>query len=120
MKSFLKYIPLGLFSVVIAGSVIGKLMTAPPLTEAFARLGYPSYLLIILGVAYLLGLVGLWQTKFSNVKEWAFAGFLIAMIGAFGSHMLAGDPISAAAPSLILLALLVASYPLVLKKGAQA
>ncbi len=120
MKTYLKYIPLALFTVIIGGSAFGKLSMAAPLTDSFAALGYPSYLLIILGVAYLIGLVGLWQTKFQNVKEWVFAGFLVAMTGAFSSHMLAGDPITAAIPSLVLLALLIVSYPLVLNKGSRA
>ncbi|MEM6889511.1 MAG: DoxX family protein [Pseudomonadota bacterium] len=120
MKPYLKYVPLALFSVVIGGSAVAKLTMAAPLAESFAALGYPSYLLIILGVSYILGIIGLWQTMSTSLKEWAFAGFTIAMIGAFSSHMLAGDPISKAAPSLILLALLAASYWLVGQKGAQA
>ncbi|CRK76085.1 hypothetical protein NIG5292_02142 [Nereida ignava] len=120
MKTYFKYIPLALFTLVIGGSALGKLAQAAPLTDSFAALGYPSYLLTILGVAYLIGLVGLWQTKLQNVKEWAFAGFLIAMTGAFSSHMLAGDPISKAIPSLVLLALLIVSYLLVINKGSRA
>jgi len=120
MTPYLKYIPLALFSVAIAGSAVGKLMMAQPLTESFAALGYPSYLLTILGTFYLLGLVGLWQSKSGRLKEWAFAGFTIAMLGAFSSHMMAGDPMVAAAPSLVLLALLAASYWLLNGKGARA
>lgn len=110
MKTYMKYIPLALFSVVIGGSAVGKLTMAPPLADSFAALGYPSYLLIILGVAYLLGVVALWQNRFGRLKEWAFAGFTIALIGAFSSHLLAGDPLSNAVPSVVLLALLAASY----------
>lgn len=110
MKPYLKYIPQALFSLAIAGSAVAKLTKAPPLLESFATLGYPSYLLSILGSAYILGLIALWQPKSDRIREWAFAGFGIAMIGAFSSHILAGDPVVAAVPAVVLLALLAASY----------
>lgn len=40
------------------------------------HLGYPTYLLTILGVWKILGVVAVLIPKFSTLKEWAYAGFL--------------------------------------------
>ena len=48
-----------IFVAVILGSAVGKLTYAPPLLESFRSLGYPDYLLNILGTAYLLGVMAI-------------------------------------------------------------
>ena len=40
------------------------------------RLGYPLYLLLILGIWKLLGAVALVIPRFPRLKEWAYAGVL--------------------------------------------
>ena len=55
------------------------------------RLGYPIYLLTIIGVWKILGVVAVLIPKFPLVKEWAYAGFFIAMSGAVLSHLFNGD-----------------------------
>lgn len=110
MTKYLSLIPKALFSLAIGASAVMKLMQAAPLVETFGAMGYPTFLLTILGSAYLIGIIGLWQTFSASVKEWAFAGFFIAMVGAFASHMLAGDPISKGAPAIVLLALVAGAY----------
>jgi uncharacterized membrane protein YphA (DoxX/SURF4 family) len=59
--------------------------------EMFSRLGYPAYLLIILGVWKILGTVVVLIPKFPIVKEWAYAGFFFVMSGALFSHLAMGD-----------------------------
>ena len=49
------------------------------------HLGYPNYVSIILGVAKILGVVALLQPWFKTIKEWAYAGFAIDLIGATAS-----------------------------------
>jgi len=57
----------------------------------FAHLGYPLYLLFILGVWKLpCGLV-LLVPRFPRLKEWAYAGALFNYSGAVVSHMVIGD-----------------------------
>lgn len=55
------------------------------------HLGYPAYILLILGVWKLLGVVAVLVPKFPVVKEWAYAGFFFAMSGAVISHLAVGD-----------------------------
>lgn len=73
-------------------------------------LGYPLYLLTILGVWKILGVIAILIPKFPLLKEWAYAGFFFAMSGAFISHLIVGQPFSEAVPSLILLVVTVLSW----------
>lgn len=102
----------GLFTVLFAMIAISKLVQAPPLMGGLASLGYPSFLALLLGVAYALGLVGIWQRASAKVREWAFAGYSFALLGALASHILVGDPIAAWIPSAVLLGLLAVVYVL--------
>ncbi|RYF97865.1 MAG: DoxX family protein, partial [Chitinophagaceae bacterium] len=56
-----------------------------------AHLGYPAYLLTIIGIWKLLGVAVVLMPKFTLVKEWAYAGFFFAMTGAIFSHIVIGD-----------------------------
>ena len=55
------------------------------------RLGYPVYMLTIIGVWKILGVVAILSPKFPLLKEWAYAGFFIAMSGAVISHLINGS-----------------------------
>jgi hypothetical protein len=54
-----------------------------------SRLGYPLYLLTILGVWKVLAAVVLLVPRFSLPKEWAYAGCFFAFTGAAASHFAA-------------------------------
>ena len=78
--------------------------------DMVAHLGYPIYLLTILGIWKLLGVVAVLIPKFPLLKEWAYAGFFFVMSGAIFSHIALGDPVMEILPSLLLLGLTVASW----------
>ena len=100
------------FAASMALSAVLYLTGAPSIQDGFARLGYPQYLLTILGIAKLLGAAALVQNSVPRLREWAYAGFTIDLIGAVASHVFAGDPMGiAAAPGFFLLPLFV-SYVL--------
>ena len=46
----------------------------PFVREIFAHLGYPLYLLTILGIAKVLAVIGLVTPRARRVKEWSYAG----------------------------------------------
>ena len=71
------------------------------------KLGYPSYIMTILGVWKMLGVAAILAPKFPLLKEWAYAGFFFAMSGAAISHIAVGDSIKEIFPSLLLLTLTV-------------
>lgn len=78
--------------------------------EMLTHLGYPVYLLTLLGIWKFLGVVAVLVPKFPLLKEWAYAGFFFVMSGAIFSHIATGDPIQAIFPSLLLLILTVVSW----------
>jgi len=94
----------------MASTGIVQLMKVQEEAAMFARLGYPAYLLTIIGVWKILGVVAVLIPKFPLLKEWAYAGFFFCMSGAIVSHMALGDPIGEVAPPLLLLVLTVISW----------
>ncbi|MCD8540618.1 MAG: DoxX family protein [Leadbetterella sp.] len=78
--------------------------------EIVTNLGYPLYLLSIIGVWKILGVIALLIPKFPLLKEWAYAGFFFVMSGAAISHLAVGQPFVEAVPALILLTVTVLSW----------
>ena len=78
--------------------------------DMITHLGYPVYLLTLLGAWKILGVVAVLIPKFSLVKEWAYAGFFFVMSGAIFSHIALGDSVVEILPALLLLALTVISW----------
>ena len=76
----------------------------------FKLLGYPIYLLTLLGILKILGVVAVLIPKFPILKEWAYAGFFFAMSGAAFSHLASGSPVTEILPSLLLLVLTFVSW----------
>ncbi|MDR6806518.1 putative membrane protein [Dyadobacter sp. BE34] len=102
---FTAWLALGMTSTGIV-----QLMKVKEEADMFARLGYPEYLLTIIGVWKILGVVAVLIPKSPLLKEWAYAGFFFCMSGAIVSHMALGDPIGEVAPPLLLLVLTVISW----------
>ena len=78
--------------------------------DMITHLGYPVYLLTMLGIWKILGVVALLVPKSPLLKEWAYAGFFFVMAGAIFSHIASRDPVSELFPSLLLLILTVVSW----------
>ena len=74
------------------------------------HLGYPVYLLTLLGIWKIFGVIAVLLPKFPLLKEWAYAGFFFAMTGAIFSHIATGDSVIEIFPSLLLLILTVVSW----------
>ena len=88
----------------------GEGVMAPPGVYGITHLGYPVYILTILGVWKILGVVALLIPKFPLLKEWAYAGFFFAMSGGVYSHIATGDSINKMFPSMVLLVLTMVSW----------
>ena len=75
------------------------------------QLGYPTYLLTILGIWKILGVVAVLIPKFALLKEWAYAGFFFVTSGAIFSHIASGDSINELfGPSLLIILTVVSWY----------
>lgn len=79
--------------------------------KSMELLGYPMYLLSILGVWKILGVIAILIPKFPLLKEWAYAGFFFVMTGAIVSHLAIGDEmITLFGPTLLLVLTVVSWY----------
>ncbi|NHF58527.1 DoxX family protein [Flavobacteriaceae bacterium TP-CH-4] len=78
--------------------------------EKMAQLGYPLYLLSIIGIWKLLGIIAVLIPKLPLVKEWAYAGFAFLMSGAIFSHLAVNDGLMEYFGATLLLILTVVSW----------
>ena len=99
-----------LFCLVFLIGGVANLVRIEHQVEIMKTLGYPLYLMTILGVAKLLGIVALLIPKSPTLKEWAYAGFTFDMLGAAASHAFVGDPIPETLMPLAILLLGAISY----------
>jgi hypothetical protein len=78
--------------------------------DIMIHLGYPIYVMTILGTAKLLGALAILQEKFLLLKEWAYAGFTFHYIGAFASRAFAGDSFVLILSPLLFMGFMFISY----------
>ena len=78
--------------------------------DSVQHLGYPAYIVTLLGVCKILGVIVVLVPKFPVLKEWAYAGFFFMMTVAIFSHVVAGDTLPGSLPALLLLVLTVVSW----------
>lgn len=112
MKSIAYWGVTGLLTFVLSFSGIGALTRQDFLIEAMQHLGFPLYVMPILGTAYVLAAIAIIIPGLPRLKEWAYAGVVFAMTAAFVSHVSIGDSFAEMAPPLVILSLNVASYVL--------
>ena len=76
-------------TIVVGECAVGgtmDLLRLPPFYPMMIDLGYPSYLATILGTAKVAAAMVLLAPRLPRLKEWAYAGVLINMIGAAASN----------------------------------
>jgi putative oxidoreductase len=93
----------GLLTAVFVVAAGMKFAAVPFEVAGFTRFGYPLWFMDVVGALQLLGAVLLWTRGCVALG----AGLLaVLMVGAVGSHLLAGDPALMPLPALVLLMLL--------------
>ncbi len=107
-QKIIYYITTGLFTALMLMSAGMYFFNNAEIAKIFTGLGYPIYIIYPLAIAKLLGLIAIWQTKSTVLKEWAYAGFFFNIILAFFAHYMIGDGEQAGA--IVALALLITSY----------
>jgi uncharacterized membrane protein len=76
------------------------------------QLGYPLYIIPLIGVTHILGGVGLLIPNVSRLTEWVYAGIAIDLLLAFYSQMNAGGSTWDKFDPILVLAFVLASYVL--------
>src|SRR5687768_3500935 len=95
---------------------IVQLLKTEEEVDMMTHLGYPVYFLTIIGVWKILGVVAVLlpagrQVFLNLIREWAYAGFFIAMSGAVISHLIIGDEAKEFfGPTLLLILTMVSWY----------
>ncbi len=81
-----------------------------PFFPMLAQLGYPAYLATILGTAKILAGLTVALPRLPRLKEWAYAGILINMLGAAASHIAVGNGPGDYVPPLVVAAIALISW----------
>ena len=102
------WLALGMVSTAAVQLFKGK--TGAGGVDSITHLGYPVYVLALLGIWKFLGVVAVLAPKFTVLKEWAYAGFFFTMSGAIYSHLAVGDSLKEIFPATLLLALTAVSW----------
>lgn len=76
----------------------------------FKNLGYPLYVMTLLGVWKLLGVIAILIPKYPLLKEWAYAGLFFLMSGAIISHLAVRDEATTLFGPLLLIVLTGVSW----------
>lgn len=76
------------------------------------HLGYPEYLLTILGTWKILGAVAILAPGFPRLKEWAYAGMVFDLTGAAASHAICREGFSQLVVTLTLALIVISSWAL--------
>lgn len=97
-------------SLGMVSSAIVQLIEMDENVEMMENLGYPIYLMTIIGVWKILGVIALLIPKVPLLKEWAYAGFFFLLSGAFISHLAIQDEPFTLFPPLLLIVLTFLSW----------
>ena len=84
----------------------------PDVVRLVTHLGYPTYILTILGFWKPLAVIAWLVPGFPRLEEWAYAGVFFETTGAAASHLASGNGSTDAAGPLVLTALAMASWAL--------
>lgn len=96
------------FGMLLGG--IGQILRAKVNVDGIVHLGYPEYVLSILGTWKLLAVIIILIPKYPLAKEWAYAGLFFLLSGGVISHLFSGDGISGALPAFVFMCLTIASW----------
>jgi DoxX-like family len=99
-----------LLALWLTPSGVLDMMLVPGVVKILGHLGYPAYLGPVLGVAKLLAIAAILYPRTRILREWAYAGITIDLLGAFVSHSAVHDPMGTRITPLVVLALAAGSY----------
>lgn len=102
---FTLWMSLGMISTAIV-----QLMKNKDELTNFTNLGYPAYLMYIIGIWKILGVIAILIPKHLLLKESAYAGFFFVMSGAVISHLIVGDASGRTLPAVLLFVLVLISW----------
>ena len=109
-KAVIFWIATGLLSLGMLSGGIGQLLRAKFNVDGMIHLGYPLYVMSIVGAWKILGIIAILVPGKPLLKEWAYAGLFFAMSGAVVSHIASGDGFAGFVAPLVFMILTVVSW----------
>ena len=106
------WIATGLLAAELLVGGIGDILRIPLARDVVTGLGYPTYLMVILGTWKLLGTAAILVPGYPVLKEWAYAGAFFVFSGAIVSHLTTGKELQELGVLAVTLVLVVASWAL--------
>ena len=105
------WVTTGLLVFCMTGGIFEMLGVRTTL-DGIMRLGYPSYIIPALGLGKILAIAAILWPGLPRLKEWAYAGILFNMMGAFVSHVAVRDAAWSIAVTLTIAGITLASSAL--------
>jgi uncharacterized membrane protein YphA (DoxX/SURF4 family) len=81
----------GVLAFVLLSGGLAELFRVQGTVDGVVHLGYPVYLVTILGVWKVLGAIAIVIPGTPRLKEWAYAGAFFDFTGAIASYIACGD-----------------------------
>lgn len=99
MKPTQLYYRLAIYSFAIAMvyAVTNSFFNYDTIAMKFEQLGYPTYLIFVIGISQMIGLAVILNNKRNWMLEWAYAGFFMNFIFGIIAHLMAKEGNGAAA-----------------------
>lgn len=109
----------GLFAAAMLFSSVPDIMVNEQALQIFQALHMPAYLIPFLGWAKLAGVITILVPGFPRLKEWAYAGLFIDLVGATYCSLSSFPPSPQMLGMLIFFGLGIASYYFYHKRQAE-
>ena len=85
------WVTTALTALLIGSGGIMQVLRAPDAVAGIAKLGYPIYFIVLLGIWKTLGAATILAPRLPRLKEWAYAGIVFDLTGAAVSHAASGS-----------------------------
>jgi hypothetical protein len=96
------------FGMLLGGTA--QILRAKFNVDGIIHLGYPEYVLPILGIWKVLAIISILMPKYLLIKEWAYAGLFFLLSGGVISHFASDDGILETLPVFVFMCLTIASW----------
>ncbi|HEY3807690.1 MAG TPA: DoxX family protein [Kofleriaceae bacterium] len=111
-KAIVYWLTTSTVALVLVSGGIASVLRLSENVAGMASLGYPAYMLSILGVWKLLGGATLLAPRLPRLKEWAYAGTIFDLTGAAASWLACSGPIGHVLSPLVVAVIALASWAL--------
>lgn len=105
------WITTGILVFCMTGGIF-ELAGAQATVDGIQKLGYPAYIIPVLGLAKVLAIAAILWPGLPRLKEWAYAGLFFNMMGALASHLAHDDGLWIIIVNLAIAAIIIASWAL--------